>query len=56
MLQVFYQSIFHFSPIFWVMKLKPYSAKVRQSVQNFLNQNLGIRNFLENGFEATLSS
>ena len=52
----FYQSIFHFFPRFWVMKLKPYFRKVRQSFQNFLNQNLGIRNFLENGFGATLSS
>ena len=37
-------------------KLKPFSEKVRQSVQNYLNQNLVKRSFLENGFEATLSS
>ena len=35
---------------------KPVSAKVRQRVQNVLNQNLVIRSFLENGFEAALSS
>ena len=37
-------------------KLKPFSGKVRQSVQNYLNQNLVIESFLENGFEATFSS
>ena len=37
-------------------KLKPFSGKVRQSDQNFLNQNLGVGSFLENGFEATFSS
>ena len=37
-------------------KLKPFSGKVRQNVQNFFNQNLVIGSFLENGFEATLTS
>ena len=37
------------------MKLKPFSGKVRQSVQNYLNQNLVIGSFLKNGFEATWS-
>ena len=37
-------------------KLKPFSGKVRQSIQNYWNQNLIIGSFLENGFEATLSS
>ena len=37
-------------------KLKPFSEKVRQSVQNYLNQNLVKRRFLENGFQAPLSS
>ena len=48
----------HFSVFanFWVTKLKPFSGKVRQSMQNYLNQNLVIGSFLENGFEATLSS
>ena len=37
-------------------KLKPFSEKVRQSVQNYLNQNLVKRRFLENGFQAPLRS
>ena len=37
-------------------KLKPFSRKVRQNVQNYLNLNLVIGSFLKNGFEATLSS
>ena len=41
---------------FWVKKLKPFSGKVRQSVQNCLNKNLVIRSFLKNSFEALLSS
>ena len=41
---------------FWVTKLKPFSGKVRKSVQNCLNQNLVIGSFFKNGFEATLSS
>ena len=36
-------------------KLKPYTGKARQSVQNCLNLNLVIGSILENGFEATLS-
>ena len=41
---------------FWVTKLKPYFGKVRQSIQSYLNQSLVIGSFLENGFEAVLSS
>ena len=41
---------------FWVAKLKPFSPKVRRNVKNYLNQNLVIGSFLQNGFEATLSS
>ena len=52
----FEKSIFQFFANFWVTKLKPFSGKVRQSFQNYLNQNLVIGSFLENGFEATLSS
>ena len=37
-------------------KLKPFSEKVRQSVQNYLNQNLVIASFVKNGFEVTISS
>ena len=55
MLWAFEKSIFQFFASFWVTKLKPFSGKVSQSVQNYLNQNLVIGSFLENGFEATLS-
>ena len=37
-------------------KLKPFSEIVRQNVQNYLNQNLVIRRFLENGFESIVTS
>ena len=56
MLWAFEASIFQFSANFWVTKLKPFSGKERQSVQNYWNQNLVIGSFLENGFDATLSS
>ena len=46
----------YFSANFRLTKLKPFPGKVKQSVQNYLNQNLVIRSFLENGFDATLSS
>ena len=41
---------------FRVTKLIPLSGKVRQDIKKCLNQNLVIRSFLENGFDATLSS
>ena len=41
---------------FWMRKLQPFSGKVRQSVQNYLNYNLVIGSLLKNYFEATLSS
>ena len=53
---VFERSIFQFCASFWVTKLKPFDEKVRQSDQNYLTQNLGIRAILANGFGATLSS
>ena len=56
LLWAFEKVIFQFFANFWVMKLKLLSGKVRQSVQNYLNQNLVIGSFLENGFEAILSS
>ena len=37
-------------------EVQQFSGKVRQSVENCLNQNLFIGSFLENGFEATFSS
>ena len=40
----------------WLTKLKWFYGKVRQRVQNCLNQNLLIRSFLGNDFETTLSS
>ena len=52
----FEKNIFQFFANFWVRKLKPFSGKVRQSVQNYLNQNSVVGSLLENGFEATLSS
>ena len=36
--------------------MKLFSGKVRQSKVNYLDQNLVVGNFLENGFEATLRS
>ena len=50
------KSIFHFLGHFWVTKLKPFSEKEKQSVQNYLNETLVIGTFLENDFEATWSS
>ena len=47
------KDIFHFFETFWVTKLKPFSGKVSQSVQNYLNQNLVIGSFLEYRFEDT---
>ena len=46
----FEKSIFKFFASFWVKKLKFFFGKVRQSVQNYLNQNLVIQSFLKNGF------
>ena len=34
-------------------KLKPFSKKSRKSVKIYVNPNLDIRTFLENGFRAT---
>ena len=51
----FGKAILQFFAGFCVTKLKPSSGKVKQSIQNYLNQNLVIESFLENGFEATLS-
>ena len=36
--------------------MKLLSGKVRQSKVNYLDQNLVVGSFIENGFEATLSS
>ena len=41
---------------FWAKKLKPFSQKMRHSVQNYLIQNMVIGNFLKTGFEGTLGS
>ena len=56
MFWVFENVIFQIFANIWVRKFKPFSAKMRQSVENCLNQNLAIGSFLENGFEGTLSS
>ena len=37
-------------------KVKPFPGKVRQSIQNSLNENLLIGSFLEDVFDATLTS
>ena len=55
MFWAFQKSIFQLFANFWVTKLKPFSWNVRQTIQNYFNQTLVIGNFLENGFEATLS-
>ena len=52
----FEKGIFQVFANFWVTKLKPFSGKERQSVQNYLNQDLIIGSFLKNGIEATWSS
>ena len=56
MLWTFENAIFKFFANFWAIKSKRFSGKVRQSIQNYLNQNFVLRNFLENGFGANLSS
>ena len=56
MFWAFEKCISQFFPNFWVTKLKPFSGKVRQSIQNYLNQNLVIGSFLENCFEGTFIS
>ena len=52
----FQNRIFQFLAIFWVTKMKPFARKVRQILQNYLNQNLGIKNFKWNDFGKSLSS
>ena len=56
MLWAFEKDIFQCFANFSVTKLKPFSGKVRKSLQTYLNANLVIKSFLENCFEATLSS
>ena len=55
MFWAFEKCIFQFFANFLVAKLKPFSGKVREIVQNYLNQNSVIGSFLENGFETTSS-
>ena len=50
------RAFFSFFANCWVTKLKPFSGKVRQNVQDCLNPNLGIGSLLENGFERILAS
>ena len=52
---VFQKSIIHLFGNFWMMKLKPFSGKVKENVQHYLNQNLVIGSFLENGFWGTFN-
>ena len=53
---MFEKTIFQFFARLCVTKLKLFSGKLRRSVLNCLNQSLIRGSFLENGFEATLSS
>ena len=52
----FENAIFQTFANFSAAKLKLYSGKMRQSLQNFFSQNLVGRTFSGNGFQATLSS
>ena len=54
MFWAFEKSFFQLFANFWVTKLKLFSGKGWQSVQDCLSENLGIRIFLENGFGETL--
>ena len=56
MFWTFQNNIFQFFATFWVTKLKSFSGKARESIKNCSNQNLAIRIFLENGFEAAWMS
>ena len=55
MFWAFEKNILQIFANFWVTKLKPFSRKVKQSVQSYLKKNLVIGSFLENGFHTTLS-
>ena len=55
MFWAFQKSIIQLFSNFWVMKLKAFSGKVKQNVQNYLNQNLAIGRFLEKGFTGTFN-
>ena len=52
----FEKGIIQFFRNIWETKLKPFSGKVRESVENCLSQDLAKARFLENGFEVTFSS
>ena len=56
MFWAFEKVIFQSFANIWERKFESFSAKVRESIENCLNQKLAIGNFLGNGFEATLSS
>ena len=54
MFWVFEKNIFQVFANFWLMKLKQFSGKARQRLQDHLNSKFVIGMFFENGFEATL--
>ena len=56
MFWAFEKGIFQFLAKFRMTKLKPDKNLPFRSLQNYLNQNLVIGSFLENGVEATMSS
>ena len=49
----FEKTIFEFFANLWMTMLKAFSGKVRQSVQNFLNQNLVTGSFLQNALKVS---
>ena len=50
----FWNGAFHFCANTWGTKLKPFSERKRQRVENLSDQSLVVQSFLENSFEATL--
>ena len=52
----FEKSIFQFFASFWVTIVKLFPDKLKQSIQDYLNQNWVMGNFVENGCKATFSS
>ena len=55
MFSAFQKSTIHLFANFLGMKLKSFSEKVKENVQNNLNQNLVIGSCLENGLRGTLN-
>ena len=56
MFRAFENSIFQFFASFWVTNFKWFSGKVKQSIQDSLNQTFVIGSFLEKRFGDTMTS